>query len=326
MNRFVLGLTFALLFTLSSSGNAGLQEPPDTTTKRSESDPPFPAAVKFDLYRSYLIVVPCSSSGQEHLSFVADTGADPTVLDRRAAQKLGLRAFNSGQVVGLAGVARGESAILPELRLGPVRATNLKVLVSDLSFLEKALHVPIDGMIGIDVLGKVPFMIDYKARLISFSEAESLDRSVPYQVVGHFPTVEITLNGGRFRLMVDTGASALMLFSSRVEGQVAQHDGCAVTRSTSLSGIFQRRQVSLGHAILGDADLGMQIGFVVANQKDVGTDFDGLLSPVALGIPQIAIDPRHGVIRFSPDTSVKANFTIDEMDRGVRPPQGSHLQ
>jgi len=298
MNRFVWGLTFALLFTLSSSGNVSAQEPPDTTTKRNESNP-VPAAVRFDLYRSYLIVVPCSSSGQEHFSFVVDTGADPTVLDKRAAQKLGLRAFGSGQVANVGGVARGVSAILPELRVGPIRATNLKVLVSDLSFLEKALNVRIDGMIGIDVLGQAPFMIDYKAHLISFSDAASLDRSVPYQMVGHFPTVEITLNGGRFRLMVDTGASSLMLFSSRVDGRLVRHEGGAVQHSTNLSGTFQRTQVSLRDAILGDADLGAQTGFVVANQKDVGTDFDGLLSPVAIGISQMAIDPRQGVIRFN---------------------------
>lgn len=299
MNRFVLGLTFTLSFTLSSFWNASAQKPPDTTTKRNEFNPPVPPAVKFDLYRSYLIVVPCSLSGQEHLNFVVDTGADPTVLDRRTAQKLGLRAFGSGQVANVQGAAQGESAILLELRLGPVRATNLKVLVSDLSFLEKALNLRIDGIIGIDVLGQIAFTIDYHARLINFSEAASLDCSVPYQVVEHFPTVEITLNGGPFRLMVDTGASSLMLFSTRAEGRIAQPKGATVKHSTNLSGTFQRTQVALRDTILGDADLGDQTAFVVANQKDVGADFDGLLSPAALGISQIAIDPPHGVIRFS---------------------------
>ena len=157
----------------------------------------------------------------------------------------------------------------------------------------------IDGMIGIDVLGQNPFTIDYATREINFSELSPLDFSVPLQVSQHFLTVEISLNGQPCKLMLDTGASSLMLFSTRVEGLLSSSQGSIIKHSTNLSGQFQRLQIQLKDLTLGDALIGETPGFVVANQKQAADDFDGLLNPVSVGITRIGIDPQRQVITFN---------------------------
>ncbi len=43
-------------------------------------------ALRFDLYRDYLIVVQGSAGPVKGLNFLLDTGASPTILDRQVAR------------------------------------------------------------------------------------------------------------------------------------------------------------------------------------------------------------------------------------------------
>src|SRR5271156_5891553 len=89
--------------------------------------------VHFDLYRDYLIVVRGSAGPLKDLNFLLDTGASPTVLDRRVAEKLHLDQLPASiSVVG--GSVEGAQATAPTLEVGPVHRDNLHVVVEDLSF------------------------------------------------------------------------------------------------------------------------------------------------------------------------------------------------
>src|ERR1700692_4172816 len=102
--------------------------------------------VRFDLYYNYLIVARGSAGSLKGLNFLLDTGASPTVLDRRLAQKLQLEE-RPRVLAGLNGRAVTGRGILPTLQFGPTRKDNLPVLIEDLSFLEHALTVRIDAVI-----------------------------------------------------------------------------------------------------------------------------------------------------------------------------------
>jgi len=299
MDRRIRCYTYALLLSITLIATAKCQDHPGDPANPRKPSKSQSGYLKFELYRDYLILVQASTSGHDHLNFLVDTGADPTILDRRAAKKLNLHAFAAGKIVDLNGAAFGESALLPDLQVGPIQSRNLTVLISDLSFLEKSLNVRIDGMIGIDILGQNPFTIDYATKEINFSEPSPLDFSVPLQVSQHFLTVEIALNGQPYRLMLDTGASSLMLFSTRVDGLLSSLQGSIVEHSTNLSGQFQRLQIRLKDLTLGEAHITEKTGFVVANQKQAADDFDGLLNPVSVGITRIGIDPKRQVITFN---------------------------
>ena len=139
--------------------------------------------VGFDLYHGYLIVARGSAGPMKGLTFLLDTGASPTVLDPRLARKLHLEQFPASISV-LGGSVQAEAAIVPSLNFGPMQRDNVPVLIEDLSFLQKALPVRVDGVIGLDVLGQSAFVIDYASREIHFGPSAALPNSLPLRMEG----------------------------------------------------------------------------------------------------------------------------------------------
>ena len=131
------------------------------------SPPPARGMVKFDLYHDYLMVARGSAGPLKGLNFLIDTGASPSVLDSRLAERLHLPQ-SPASTAAFGGSVQAGTVIVPSLNLGPVRRENVPVLIEDLSFFRKALPVRIDGVIGLDVLGQSAFVIDYGAHRINF--------------------------------------------------------------------------------------------------------------------------------------------------------------
>lgn len=289
---FSVVLTFnQFVFAASLPSQAGN----DDQTQTSEASL---GSTRFTLYRDYLIVVKGSAGASNKLNFLVDTGADPSVLDRKLAAKLELQE-QAARIAVLNQTVVGGRAVLPHLEIGPIRINNLPVLVEDLSFLEKALQVRIDAVIGPDVLGQNGFTIDYKSREIHFGDPPAMPFSVPLQLDHHFVTVDVRLNAQPFRLLVDTGASSLMLFATRVQGRTFDLRVQELKSSVNLAGQFDRKRVLLHDVSINTLGLGQQTAFVVDDQKDPGRDFDGLLGPVALGLTKVAFDFRHGTLGCS---------------------------
>jgi predicted aspartyl protease len=168
--------------------------------------------VPFKLYREYAIVVRGSIGNVKNLNFLLDTGAVPSVLDRRIAQKLHL----TGSVERLSVFTQNldtERVIAPDVQLGPQHVKALPVVVRDLSFAEKALGTRVDAMIGFDFLGQGPFTIDYQFKRIAFGPIDSSLVAIPYQAGPGYAVVEMKIQQQKLFLLVDTGASNLVLFA-----------------------------------------------------------------------------------------------------------------
>jgi predicted aspartyl protease len=246
-------------------------------------------AVTFDLYRDYLIVARGTAGPLKGLNFMVDTGANPSVLDRRVAQKLHLPESPVSIAVVAGSVAAGQS-VVPKLGLGPLHRENLPVLVEDLGFFQKAFPVRIDGIIGLDLLGQSSFVIDYRAREIRFGLSPVLTTSLPLRIKDGLPIVDAVLNSTSVHLLFDTGAASLILF------------GPSQPRPMKISvaiGEFDRKQVWLQSLKLGAADFGREAAFLVQRRGDGRQDFDGLMSPAALGITKVAIDLGRGELGFT---------------------------
>jgi predicted aspartyl protease len=260
-----------------------------------ETVQPAKAKVGFELYRDYLIVLRGSAGPVKGLNFLLDTGATPSVLDARVAAKLGLQVAPEKVAVLNGNVAGGRST-MPSLEVGPLRRDNLPVLVQDLSFLRKALPVQIDGILGLDVLGQSSFVIDYASREIRFGTAPSLPVSIPLQIKEGLAIVDATVNHATVHLLLDTGAPSLIMF----EEMSAAASGKGGSQPTARTiGEFDRRQVRLNSFALGEKEFGRQAAFMVQNTRDAGHDFDGLMSPAALGITMIAVDLGRGTLAFA---------------------------
>jgi hypothetical protein len=251
--------------------------------------------VHFDLYRDYLIVVRGSAGPLKGLNFLLDTGASPTVLDRRVAEKLHLEQLPASIAV-VGGSVEAAEATAPTLEVGPARRDNFHVLVEDLSFFQKALPVRIDAVVGLDLLGQNAFEIDYAARQILFGPVPDLANSLPLRLQAGLPIVEAEVNHLSAHLMVDTGASSLVLFEPSTPRPMRVSE---VRPTPGTIGEFERKQVWLPSLRLGEADFGKEPAFVVRSRTDGAQDFDGLMSPAALGITKLAIDLGRGVLTFS---------------------------
>jgi hypothetical protein len=265
---------------------------PDRSTKTS---------VGFRLYSDYLIVVQGSVGPLKGLNFLLDTGANTTVLDPRLARKLHLEATPTDVAV-LSGSVKGGIAIAPSLQIGPVRRENVRVLIKDLSFIQDALPFQIGAIVGLDVLGQSPFLIDYAAHEIRFGPAPSMPDSIPLQMKDGLAFVDAVVNHTTVRLLVDTAAPSMVIFKelpnplSALQGTNAQP---SPSPSSSKIGALDRQRERQINLTLGEVEFGREPAFVAPNYKDAGHDFDGMMSPVALGITAVAVNLPERTLTFA---------------------------
>ena len=103
--------------------------------------------------------------------------------------------------------------MLNGLRIGARQPGAVPAGVSDLSYLE---GVRIDAIVGLDVLARTSFSIDYRKHVLRFSPGGREESVAPLKLAWPFLTVQMTIAGQQVRLLVDTGSSDLVLFKSRM--------------------------------------------------------------------------------------------------------------
>lgn len=253
--------------------------------------------VRFDLYQDYLIVAHGNIGLLKGLNFLLDTGTNPSILDRRVARKLHLDELPADISV-LEGSLRGGTALLPSLEFGPIRKQNFPVVIHDLSFLQRSLPVHVDAVIGMDVLGKSSFVVDYSSRMIQFGSYSPLPISVPFCGKAGLAVIEAELNHTPIHLMVDTGAPSLIIFETRLPAAATTLKVGDVRKATNMVGQVESRQVRLNSLRLGDEELRQRQAFVVQDRNSRSRDFDGLISPPALGFTRVSVDLERGLMGF----------------------------
>ena len=272
--RVVSGVSFVLVAGLIGIMGFALRE---TAFADEEIRPPAEVGVRLPIrvYRGYLVVVEGSIGNIQKLNFLVDTGAYPSVVDQKIAHNLGL-AEQPGRVNLSNKSVPTRLVVLPSLILGPVRVESLPVLTEDLSFFQKALGRKVDGIVGLDVLRKRSFTINYRAKEMLFGPIESLTFSAPFETDVPVVTIRMEFQTRQLRLVVDSGGPDLMLFQSRMPGS-SRFQELGSEKDTDAGGTFQRRKVRIPEVYLGKEAIGAQIAFVADDRKDDGDNFDGVL-------------------------------------------------
>lgn len=282
-----VGLLLSFVLTVATLGFS--QTPSGPISEPTYQAGPGRHEIPFQIYRDYLIVVQGSLGDIQRLNFILDTGADPSVIDTKTAQRLHLVGV-AGKLALLNHNVAVQRAVLPSVQIGPLRPESLPVLIRDLGFLEKSLGIRIDAVIGLDVLSLSNFSIDYARKKIVFGTGQSFVSAARFQSGPPFVTVQMEVDGVSIRLLLDTGASGLLLFQSRIHDRLPQLTVLDENTSSNMGGDFRKKRVLLTKTNLGGTDFGQQTAFVVEDQEDTGRDFDGLLGTSALGLKQIAFD------------------------------------
>jgi len=288
LNRYVV--TASGLWLVEPNGNP-LVAQSDSVAVLAGMQPVFSTTIELpiQLCRDYLVVVQGSIGTLEKLTFIIDTGTYPSIVDQRIATALGL-SEREGKVALVDHSVQAKLATLPFVGVGPTRVESVPVLVQDLSSLEKTLGRRIDAIVGLDVLGKNSFTINYRTKRLRFGAVEPSRFTVSFETGQPLITVEARLHDRPVRLLVDTGAAALLLFQSRVKDPISPLAG-KPTRATNLGGgDFQLQSVLIQDMRMGKEELGPQTGFVMAGQRDEGQNFDGLLSMRGLHLEEIGFD------------------------------------
>jgi predicted aspartyl protease len=274
--------------------------PAATAKERPVQAPSTEGAVRFDLYQGYLMVAKGSIGPLKGLHFLLDTGTSTTLLDPRIASELNLEGVPEDvNMIFVDGRVLATHTWAPSIELGPIRQFHRPVLIQDLSAFNAALPVRVDAVIGLDVLGKSPFEVDYRNRKIHFGDLPHLPISIPMSMEQGLAMVNVEVNHATAHLVLDTGTPSLLIFGSRIPKAIA---GLKVYRpqrdATNARGSLERKEVHLPSIQLGEVEFFRKQAILVESRDEGGRDFDGVLSPAALGIEAFAVDPDRGALEL----------------------------
>jgi hypothetical protein len=178
-----------------------------------------------------------------------------------------------------------------------LKRSNLHVVTTDLSFFQKLFPVRIDAIVGMDILGQSPFVIDYSARVIRFGPVTALPVSVPFRLYEGMPVFDVDIDHTPVHLLFDTGAGSIILFSKVPPQNPGEKDSAIL--APQRIGDFESKQVWLRTLRLGPEEFRQKPALMTRNPKPSQFDYDGLISPAALGISRVSVDLRAGVLAFS---------------------------
>jgi len=255
-----------------------------------------PPEVRFDSLGD-LVFVRGSIGHCERLRFLIDTGASWTLVDRRVTTRLGLALVPYGaSVVALDHEARAFRTVVAALAFGPLRLESHPVLVVDLG------AVPglgtIDAVIGLDVLRRASFQIDYRSHRLTFGSPPSARSSVPFQTSAPLLSVDVAIGGQPVRLIVDTAASRLTLFPERMRaaGPLAGPGGGLDI--VGLAGRTRVDAVALHHVQLGDTVFATYEGALLFGASGQYEGFDGILGGLSRAVRRVGFDFERGRLHW----------------------------
>jgi len=252
-------------------------------------------SVPFKLYRGHLIAARCSIGGLQNLIAIIDTGTSETVLDLAVAQKLGLSA-TPDVATFVTHNARVWAVTIPELQLGRVRVERLDGIAADLSSLTTELGIRPQVLIGMDVLHRANFVIDYQGRKLVFGEVAPMAHSARLLLgdpSSRLAVIESTMMRKPLRLQVDSGFEGVLLYRGRMAAGESQiHESRIVNvAQTLLAHTLPAADFNIGdwHSPSGKLT-------VVDQAPPESAEFDGLIGTAFLSQRRVAFDFQHGMI------------------------------
>jgi hypothetical protein len=249
------------------------------------------AEVPFELYQGHLIVTKGSIGPVNGLNLLIDTGSIPSMVDARIARKLHLRAEPS-TLIAFGQKVRIQSAALDGFRIGPLQSGPVTASVGDLSYVEGVIRgVRIDGIVGLDVLSRTSFSIDYRTRVLRFAQGGREDSVAPLELSWPFLTVRMTIAGQPVRLLVDTGSGDLVLFESRLPAALSALPWKGDKTVRYYTGPARLRRLDLRKVGLGTHVWDQLSGWALDRvPDDYPPSIDGVLGVRALGCQRVRFD------------------------------------
>ena len=252
--------------------------------------------VPFELYQHHLVVTKGSIGRLNGLSLLIDTGTIPSMVDARIARKLHLEAEPS-MLIAFGQQVQIQSAKLDGFRIGSLQSGAVPAGVGDLSYLQGDR---IDAIVGLDVLARTSFSIDYRTRVLTFATKGRESAIAPLEIVWPFVTVQMTIAGQQVRLLVDTGSRDLVLFKTRMPAALSGAPWRGDKTVQYASGAARLRRIELRDATLGVHSWNNLSAWALDRVPDgYPPGIDGVLGVLALGCQRVEFDFERGEFGWS---------------------------
>jgi hypothetical protein len=251
------------------------------------------AEIPFQLYNGNLIIVKATIGTVKNVNMILDTGASPSAISQEFVDRLKLRG-KTESLQTLNGTIQTQSFILPSIQFGPLRATSIRVVMQDLSFMERSLGISLGGIAGLDVLSSGGFTIDYRRKKIVFGPIAASEKTVRFETQEPFLTIKAMIEGQAVRLLVDSGTWGLLVYRNRLQTAQQQVHFDTNVSISSPGGMTHLRWLHAG-VLLGKDNLGARNIAIADIDSDPQNDFDGLLGFAKMGFRKVSFDFVNGL-------------------------------
>jgi predicted aspartyl protease len=257
--------------------------------------------VPFQLIDGWAIVLDGTLGGLHHQKMLIDTGAVPSAISTRVAKRL--RLLGSVQELSLMNRSiEVERVRVPGVQLGPVAVEALDMAAMDLGRIELALDMRIDAVIGLDLLARRNFTLDYHRKKLVFVSGTNAAGAIAFQMLheagGTYILIPLSSGGEELQVLLDTGTKDLMLFQRRLAGSLKQLHIQVQTFNLNVGGKDAVAEVEIPSVNVGPMSRHKQKAYVWTTPERNLRNFDGLLGPTALGATAVAFDFDRHVVSF----------------------------
>lgn len=225
-------------------------------------------------------------------NFLLDTGAPGLVLNGSPD--------GTEYVGGLMGDATAETVAVGHFRWQGIERTDLTALRVDLSRIERALDLPLQGLVGYELLQQQ--VVDLQladGRLVLNPRERPRRRGLAMCTRAHLPIVRVRIDGRTYRFGIDSGASVNVLADqvyreldpTTYEARAARYL-CGVGAERQRTPVILLDQLKIGKQQA--AKLALSVASLAHFEADYGVRLDGILGQPWLQQHRVVLDYPRG--------------------------------
>jgi len=169
-------------------------------------------------YHNGHIYLEASVEGHAPVYFILDSGAGTNLVELAYAEKLGLEIEGELPAKGISGYDEVSLTRLDSIAVGDIRLFDQVAAVADFSGLGLKAPGELGGLIGYDLLSRLPCRIDYAAEKIVFYRSgiftpPDSTLAIEFETFMKIPVVKAEYSGLEANLVVDFGNQVGLVFN-----------------------------------------------------------------------------------------------------------------
>ncbi len=175
---------------------------------------------------------------------------------------------------------------------------------------------PIDAVIGLDLLRLSSFQIDYGSQRITFGPLPDSTDSVSFQTLSPLLSVDATIEQRPVRLIVDTAASRLILFSDQMGSRLPRFRYRGRTRVLSALGTSSVLGIDLAAVRLGATAFPGDDAVLLDGAAAPYAGLDGVLGALSQSVKRVGFDFERNkapMAEVGPDRHSRRNSSRGEL-------------